>query len=137
VGSAGPQGPAGSTDGFVTSASKVVLGTKRTPVAHLDLDAGSYIVFATVFIAQYSPHATKVGCSLLLEGKRDRGVVRLGPVLAASATTVSLMVAGNLGSGSGADLRCRYVLPGAGAARLVTARNAQLAAVTAGSLTRQ
>jgi hypothetical protein len=137
VGPQGPAGPAGATDGFVTSMSKVALGTKRTPVAHLDLDPGSYVVYATAFLAQYSPHATKVGCSLLLGGRRDRGVLRLGPVHAASATTVSLMIAADVASAAGADLRCRYVLPGAGPARLVTARNAQLVAITAGSLTRQ
>lgn len=121
----------------MTSVSKVALGTKRTPVAHLDLDPGSYVVYATAFLAQYSPYATKVGCSLLLGGRRDRGVLRLGPVHAASATTVSLMIAADVASAVGADLRCRYVLPGAGPARLVTARNAQLVAITAGSLTRQ
>ena len=35
-----------------TVTGKVTVGTHRTPVAHLDLDSGSYVVYASLKLSQ-------------------------------------------------------------------------------------
>jgi hypothetical protein len=106
-------------------------------VAHLDLPAGAYVVSAKVALSQAATTApTRVSCSLWAGSLRDRGVVRLGPAVGASAMTMSLMVADDFASPGSIELKCRYAKQG-GPARAVAARNAQLAAIAVGTLTRQ
>jgi Collagen triple helix repeat (20 copies) len=138
MGPAGPQGPAGASDAFVTSVNgKVVVTTTRTTVAHLDLMAGSYVVYAKLQLSQAATTLpTRVSCSLWVGGVRDRGLVRLGPAVGASAMTMSLMAAQDLASAGGADVKCRYARQG-GEPRSVAARSTQLAAISIGTLTRQ
>jgi collagen triple helix repeat protein len=141
AGPAGPQGPAGTSgapDAFVkTVAAKVTVGTQRTTVAHLDLDAGSYMVYASLKLSQSATKTpTRVSCSLWVGTNRDRGRIRLGPAAGASAMTMNLMVAQDLAVPGGADVKCRYARQRA-EARIVTARNSQLVALAVGSVTRQ
>ena len=140
-GPAGPQGPAGASgasDAFVkTVTGKVTVGTHRTPVAHLDLDPGSYIVYASLKLSQSATTTpTRVSCSLWVGSDRDRGLIRLGPAVGASAMTMSLMAAQDLAAPGGADVKCRYARQGA-EPRTVTARSTQLVAIAVGTLTRQ
>jgi hypothetical protein len=141
AGPAGPQGPAGASgasDAFVkTVTGKVTVGTHRTPVAHLDLDPGSYVVYASLKLSQSATTTpTRVSCSLWVGSDRDRGLIRLGPAVGASAMTMSLMAAQDLAAPGGADVKCRYARQGA-EPRTVTARSTQLVAIEVGTLTRQ
>jgi len=140
-GPAGPQGPAGASgafDAFVkTVTGKVTVGTHRTPVAHLDLHSGSYVVYASLKLSQSATTTpTRVSCSLWVGSDRDRGLIRLGPAVGASAMTMSLMAAQDLAAPGGADVKCRYARQGA-EPRTVTARSTQLVALAVGTLTRQ
>jgi len=128
----------GASDAFVkTVTGKVTVGTHRTPVAHLDLDSGSYVVYASLKLSQSATTTpTRVSCSLWVGSDRDRGLIRLGPAVGASAMTMSLMAAQDLAAPGGADVKCRYARQGA-EPRTVTARSTQLVAVAVGTLTRQ
>ncbi len=120
-----------------TVTGKVTVGTHRTKVAHLDLDPGSYVVYASLKLSQSATTTpTRVSCSLWVGTDRDRGLNRLGPAFGASAMTMSLMVAQDLGAPGGADVKCRYARQG-GAPRTVMARSTQLVALAVGSITRQ
>jgi len=141
AGPAGPQGPAGASgdsDAFATTvSSKVTIGTQRATVAHLDLDPGSYVVYASLKLSQSATTTpTRVSCALWVGSHRDRGLIRLGPASGASAMTMSLMIAHDLAAPGGADVRCRYARQGR-EPRTVTARSTQLVAIAVGTLTRQ
>jgi hypothetical protein len=120
-----------------TVAGRVTVGTHRATVAHLDLDPGSYVVYASLKLSQSATKTPpRVLCSLWVGTDRDRGLVRLGPAFGASAMTMSLMVAQDLAAPGGADVKCRYARQGA-PPRTVTARSSQLVALAVGSVTRQ
>jgi hypothetical protein len=141
AGPPGPQGPAGASgasDAFVkTVAAKVTVGIRRATVAHLDLDPGSYVVYASLKLSQSATTTpTRVSCSLWVGTDRDRGLIRLGPAVGASAMTMSLMLAQDIAAPGGADVKCRYARQGA-EPRTVTARSSQLVALAVGSITRQ
>jgi len=118
-------------------AGKVVVPTTRQTVAHLDLAPGLYVVYASLKLSQSATSMpTRVSCSLWLGPDRDRGLVRLGPAMGASAMTMNLLITQTLAAPGGADVRCRYARQGR-PPRTVTARNTQLVALAVGSITRQ
>jgi hypothetical protein len=127
----GPPGPSsafsGSIAGPVTITSSVTPGDK---VGHLNLQPGSYVIFAKAWIEnQSSSFATTAGCELDAGTDSDIDFIKLEPTTAVFRGVIALNVAHTFTSAGTAQLSC---FTGSGVT--VTANNAVVTAIQVGSL---
>ncbi|HET6866017.1 MAG TPA: hypothetical protein VFH80_08845 [Solirubrobacteraceae bacterium] len=144
-GSIGPQGPAGATGpqgapGITTAFSGSITGpvmitsdvTPGDKVGHLDLQPGSYVIFAKAWIEnQSATTTTTAGCELDAGTDSDKDDLKLEPTgTNAFRGAVSLNVAHTFTSAGPAQLSC---FTGSGV--IVTANNVAVTAIPVASLT--
>jgi hypothetical protein len=109
-GPAGPAGPAGPSDAFATyrevgdSRGPITLDVNGAVVAQLNLPAGSYVAWASLYATNQSASAGILACILLINNERNaQAITTLAPGQAANQ---ALTVADTLSAPASVKLFC-------------------------------
>lgn len=132
IGATGPMGPSTAYSGSLVG--PVTITTSGRPgdkVGHLNLPAGSYVIFAKAWLEnQDAVNATSAGCQLDAGGASDEDVLKLEPSgTNAFRGAVAVNIAVTLSSPGVAQLSCFT-----GALVTITANDAVVTAIQVGSL---